>query len=64
MKYFCAYHSYLAAMELLTDEEKGRLFGALLRYSSTGTAPDLRGNERFVFPAMRDRIDQDLKKRR
>lgn len=62
MEYFCAYHSYLAAMELLTDEEKGRLFDALLRYSSTGTAPDLSGNERFVFPTMRDQIDRDAKK--
>ena len=61
-KYFCAYHSYLKAMEPLTDEECGRLFRALLDYSQSGTAPELRGNERFVFPAMQDQIDRDAKR--
>ena len=61
-EYFCAYHSYLNSMELLSDEEKGRLFTALLLYSSTGTIADLTGNERFVFPAMREQIDRDSKK--
>lgn len=62
MEYFCAYHSYLSSMELLTDEERGRLFTALLQYSSTGDAQQLCGNERFVFPLMRDQIDRDAKK--
>lgn len=61
-EYFCAYHSYLAAIEPLDDEERGRLFTALLIYSHTGDAPELTGNERFVFPTMRDQIDRDLKK--
>ena len=61
-EYFCAYHSYLNSMELLSDEEKGRLFTALLLYSSTGAIADLTGNERFVFPAMREQIDRDSKK--
>lgn len=64
MEYFCAYHSYLSSMELLSNEEKGRLFTALLQYSAGEKVQELRGNERFVFPVMRDRIDQDLKKRR
>ncbi len=61
-EYFCAYHSYLAAIEPLDDEERGRLFTALLIYSHTGDASELTGNERFVFPTMRDQIDRDLKK--
>lgn len=61
-EYFCAYHSYLAAMEQLNNEERGRLFTALLSYSQTGKAPQLDGNERFVFPAMRDQMDRDSKK--
>lgn len=61
-EYFCAYHSYLNAMELLNNEERGRLFTALLIYSENGKAPTLTGNERFVFPAMRDQIDRDNKK--
>lgn len=60
--YFCAYHSYLAAMEQLNDEERGRLFTALLEYSQSGRVQPLTGNERFVFPAMRDQIDRDDKK--
>ena len=61
-EYFCAYHSYLAAMEQLNNEERGRLFTALLSYSQTGEVPQLDGNERFVFPAMRDQMDRDSKK--
>lgn len=61
-EYFCTYHSYLAAIEPLNDEERGRLFTALLTYSQTGTAPDLPGNERFVFPTMREQMDRDQKK--
>lgn len=56
---FNAYHSYLKSIEPLNDSERGRLFTALLEYSSTGIAPKLRGNERFVFPAMKEQIDRD-----
>ena len=61
-EYFCAYHSFLEDMEQLGDAERGRLFTALLEYSKTGTAPELRGNERILFPAMRGKIDRDRKK--
>ena len=57
--YFCAYHSYLENMELLNDEERGRLFTALLEYSKDGTLVPLPGNERFVFPGIRSQIDRD-----
>lgn len=56
---FNAYHSYLKSLEPLNDGERGRLFTALLEYSSTGVEPDLRGNERFVFPMMKEQIDRD-----
>ena len=59
--YFCAYYSYLEAIELLTDEERGRLFTALLEYASTGEAKSLSGNERFIFPSIRGQIDRDSK---
>lgn len=58
-EYFCCYHSYLDVMEQLNDTERGRLFTACLQYSKTGEAPELRGNERFVFPAFRSQIDRD-----
>lgn len=61
-EYFCAYHSYLKSVEPLNDAERGRLFTACLQYSITGEAPDLRGNERFVFPMMKEQIDRDKTK--
>lgn len=50
---------YLEAMEPLGDAEKGRLFTSLLTYARTGEAPQLCGNERFLFPMMRAQIDRD-----
>ena len=58
-EYFCAYHSYLETMDQLTDAEKGRLFTACLTYSKTGEVPELRGNERFIFPSFKTQIDRD-----
>lgn len=48
-EFFCAYHSFLKAMEPLNPAERGRLFTALLTFSMTGEAPELTGSERFVF---------------
>lgn len=50
---------YLDAIEPLGDAERGRLFTALLVYTRTGEAPQLGGNERFLFPMMRAQIDRD-----
>ena len=49
---------YLESLAPLSDSEKGRLFTALLEYASTGEAPQLPGNERFVFPMMRGDVDE------
>ena len=61
-EYFCAYHSYIDFMQELGDAECGRLFKACLEYSRTGTAPELRGNERFVFAGIKSQIDRDKEK--
>lgn len=61
-EYVCLYHSYLKSVEPLNDAERGRLFTACLTYSMTGAKPDLRGNERFVWPTIREQIDRDTKK--
>ncbi len=60
-EFFNAYHSYLKSIEPYNDAERGRLFTALLVYSSTGEVPELRGNERFLFPTMKEQIDRDCK---
>ena len=62
IEYFNAYHSYLKSIEPLNDAERGRLFTALLEYSMTGEVPDVRGNERFIFPTMKEQIDRDKQK--
>ena len=59
--FFQAYHSYLEMLEPLTEAQRGRLFTALLQYSISGEEPALRGNERFVFPTMRQQIDRDAR---
>lgn len=61
-EYVCLYHSYLKSVEPLNDAERGRLFTACLTYSMTGAELDLRGNERFVWPTIREQIDRDTKK--
>lgn len=57
--YFNAYHSFLKAIEPLNDAERGRLFTALLAYSASGEEMALPGNERILFPTMREQIDRD-----
>lgn len=59
---FNVYHSYLQALDPLNDAECGRLFKACLQYSMTGKAPELRGNERFIFPSWKSQIDRDREK--
>lgn len=59
MVYIKLFVDYLDAIEPLGDAERGRLFTALLTYAGTGEAPQLCGNERFLFPMMRAQIDRD-----
>lgn len=61
-EYICLYFSYLDYITPLNDEERGRLLTALLTYGATGEEPDMAGNERLVFPAIRSQIDRDTEK--
>lgn len=59
-EYFCAYHSMLGGMRKLSDAECGRLFRALLMYSS-GMEPDnLQGREELAFDIFAQQIDRDV----
>lgn len=62
MEYFLGYFTYLDFMSELGDAECGRLFKACLTYGKSGAESELRGNERFIWPAMRAQIDRDKKK--
>lgn len=64
MTYIKLFIDYLDAIEPLGDAERGRLFTSLLVYARTGEAPQLGGNERFLFPMMRAQIDRDRPKYR
>lgn len=44
-------------MQDLTDEEKGRLFDAMLSYVETGEEPVLTGNERFIWGSVLNMFD-------
>lgn len=59
MTYIKLFVDYLDAIEPLGDAERGRLFTSLLEYARSGEAPQLGGNERFLFPMMRAQIDRD-----
>ncbi len=59
MTYIKVFVDYLDAIEPLEDDERGRLFTALLTYARTGEAVQLEGNERFLFPMMRAQLDRD-----
>lgn len=60
--YFCCYYSYSEYIEDLTDEQKGRLFSALMEYAAHGTIPDNLGEEKLVFKCIKVQIDRDAEK--
>ncbi len=57
MKYLKLFTDFAAKMEYLSEAERGRLFTAMLEYAETGIAPELKGNERFIFSAVKTDID-------
>lgn len=61
-EYFCAYHSMLGAMRKLSDAECGRLFRALLMYSSGEEPNNLQGREELLFDVFSQQIDRDDEK--
>ena len=56
MEYLKIWVSFREVTECLADDEKGRLFDAMLAYAETGEEPELTGNERFVWPCARQNI--------
>ena len=52
--------SYEAYFEPLTKEEVGSLVLAMIEYRATGEEPELTGNERFVWPAVKRDLDETV----
>ena len=58
-KYFVLYHDIRTPLELLTDEQRGKLFLALLNYSEYGELPDFDGALLMAFAFIRTSLDRD-----
>ena len=58
MDYLKIWVSFLEAIDPLNDGERGRLFTAMLEYAKTGTMPEFKGNERFIWPMVKQTIDR------
>ena len=56
--YAALLHEYLEEMSLYTDEEFGRLCRALLRYSMSGEAQELAGQEKFAWQRVKTQEDR------
>ena len=59
MPYVCMYADYLEALAPFSDEERGRLLMAAIRYATAGEEPAFTGNERFIWPSLKGKIDRD-----
>ena len=57
--YVCLYREYLEVFAPFTYEEIGRLVTAMLRYSQFGEVPEFSGNERYIWPTLKSKIDLD-----
>lgn len=55
--------TFVQETEALQPDERDRLLLAVVRYQMDGTEPDLTGNERFLWPVYRVRIDQEKAER-
>ena len=52
-------HNFIVNLKELSMAERGRLFTSMLQYSIDGTEPALGGNERYIWPAAKQMIDDD-----
>ena len=56
---FMLYFDLMPALDLLKDEEAGRLFRALMAYGQYGELKELSGSEAVAFQMLRPRMDRD-----
>jgi len=60
-KYIKIFTDALDMMVALDDAECGRLFRAMLIYRRDGTAPELPGAERILFPVFEEQLDVQMR---
>ena len=61
-KGFVLYYDYREHLNLLTDEERGKLLTALLDYGESHKEPELEGAARMAFSFIAGQIDRDAVK--
>lgn len=57
MKYLKVFTDFADITDQLSDAELGRLFRAMMKYTSTGQEPSFSGNERFLWATAKRNID-------
>ena len=58
--YIKLWDSYSSYFEPLGAAEVGRLVLAMMKYKSSGVEPEFSGSEKFIWPAIRRDIDEDI----
>ena len=56
---FVLYHDMRGPLELLNDEERGRLFSAIFAYSEEGIEPTFTGSLQLAFAFVKTALDRD-----
>lgn len=59
MSFLKVYFDFEERAEMLNEIEQGRLLLTMLRYAQGKTLPELKGNERFLFPVFKGDIDRE-----
>lgn len=59
LAYVKVYFDFEDRTEMLNETEQGRLLLTMLRYAEGKTLPELKGNERFLFPVFKAEIDRE-----
>ena len=59
---FVLYHDIRGPLDLLSMDERGQLFTAILDYSERGIVPDFTGELRMAFAFIRTALDRDAEK--
>lgn len=57
--YIKAFFDWIEQTAALEDDERGRLFVAILEYARSGIIPEMKGRESILFPVFKSQIDRD-----
>lgn len=58
--YIKLWDSYSSYFEPLSAVEVGRLVLAMMEYKSSGATPEFNGSEKFIWPAIKRDLDEDI----